>query len=144
MPVVRFSPDSSRLFTAGYPQRRGPAALQFWDVATGKKTRSLLAPGLASLVFTPDGNLLEIQSGKIIPIKGTALDPENFTADDWKWSVNAEKTFAHHVQISGQIANDHFIPRPVRSGLINESSGLSEVLTSTKDWYFMARVGYFF
>jgi hypothetical protein len=94
--------------------------------------------------ITPDGNLVETQTGKTIPIKGTALDPENFTADDWKWSLNVEKTFARHVQFSGQIANDHFIPRPVRSGLINESSGLSEVLTGTKDWYFMARVGYFF
>ena len=65
-------------------------------------------------------------------------------ADDWKWSVNAEKTFAGHIQISGQIANDHLVVRPARPGLLNESGGMSEVLSSTKDWYFMFRIGYFF
>jgi hypothetical protein len=92
----------------------------------------------------PDGNFMEIATGDTIQIKGTALDPENQTADDWKWSLNAEKTFAGHVQISGQIANDHLIVRPARQGLLNESGGLSEVLSSSKDWYFMVRIGYFF
>jgi hypothetical protein len=94
--------------------------------------------------LTPDGNLLEIQTGKIIPVKGTDLDPENQTADDWKWSLNVEKTFAGHVQFSAQAANDHYVPRPVRGGLISENSGLSEIFSSMKDWYFMARVGYLF
>ena len=94
--------------------------------------------------ITPEGNFVNKQTGEIIPVKGTALDPENFTADDWKWSVNAEKTLAGHVQFSGQIANDHFVPRPARVGLITEGGGLSQIFTSTKDWYFMFRVGYFF
>jgi hypothetical protein len=92
----------------------------------------------------PDGNFVEIATGDTIQIRGTALDPENLTADDWKWSVNAEKTFAGHVQISGQIANDHLVARPARAGLLNEAGGMSEVLSSMKDWYFMLRIGYFF
>jgi hypothetical protein len=36
------------------------------------------------------------------------------------------------------------VPRPARIGLINEGGGLSQIFTSTKDWYFMFRVGYFF
>ncbi len=92
----------------------------------------------------PSGDFLEVQTGDTIQIKGTALDPENATADDWKWSVNAEKTIAHHIQFSGQIANDHYVPRPIRTGVIAEDGGLSQILTSMKDWYFMFRVGYFF
>ena len=93
---------------------------------------------------TPDGDFVNIQTGQVIKVKGTALDPENLTADDWKWSLNAEKTVAGHVRFSGQIANDHFVPRPVRGGLITETSGLSQVFSSLRDWYVMGRVGYFF
>jgi hypothetical protein len=92
----------------------------------------------------PNGDFYEIQTGDTLKIKGTDLDPENTKADDWKWSVNIEKTVAGHIQFSGQVANDHYIPRPIRTGLVTESGGLSEVLTSKKDWYFMARIGYFF
>jgi hypothetical protein len=95
-------------------------------------------------VITPEGNFVNNQTGDTIQVKGTDLDPENLTADDWKWSVNFEKTVARHVQFSGQVANDHFVVRPVRSGLISESGGLSQIFSSTKDWYFMFRVGYFF
>ena len=91
-----------------------------------------------------DGDFVNIQTGEVIKIKGTALDPENLTADDWKWSVNAEKTIARHIKFTGQVANDHFIPRPVRGGLITETAGLSQVFSSLRDWYVMGRIGYFF
>ncbi|MDB5104733.1 MAG: hypothetical protein JWP91_2422 [Fibrobacteres bacterium] len=94
--------------------------------------------------ITPEGDFVNNQSGDTIQVRGTALDAENLTADDWKWSLNFEKTLVRHVQFSGQLANDHFVPRPVRSGLINENGGLSQIFSSTKDWYFMFRVGYFF
>jgi hypothetical protein len=93
---------------------------------------------------TPEGDFQNIQTGEIIKVKGTDLDPENLTADDWKWSLNAEKTVAGHVRFSGQIANDHFVPRPVRGNPIAESAGLAQVFSSLRDWYFMFRVGYFF
>lgn len=94
--------------------------------------------------LTPEGDFVETATGDTIRVKGTDLDAQNMTADDWKWSVNIEKTFAGHVQISGQVANDHFVPRPVRIGLINEDGGLTQAFSSPKDWYFMFRVGYFF
>jgi hypothetical protein len=94
--------------------------------------------------ITPEGNLVNKQTRDTILVRGTELDPENMTADDWKWSVNIEKTVVRHIQFSGQIANDHFVPRPVRTGLINEGGGLSQIFSTTKDWYFMFRVGYFF
>jgi hypothetical protein len=92
----------------------------------------------------PDGNFYNSQADDTILVRGTALDPENQTGDDLKWSVNAEKTFARHFQFSAQVANDHFVPRPVRKGLLTETGGLSEIMTSSKDWYYMVRVGYFF
>jgi hypothetical protein len=94
--------------------------------------------------ITPEGNFVNDQSGDTILVKGTELDPENLTADDWKWSLNIEKTLVGHIQFSGQVANDHFVPRPVRSGLISEGGGLSQIFSTTKDWYYMVRVGYFF
>jgi hypothetical protein len=94
--------------------------------------------------ITPAGDFVNSQTGDTIQVRNTGLDPENQTGDDWKWSVNIEKTFAGHIQFSGQIANDHFVPRPVRKGLLTETGGLSEILTTTKDWYYMVRVGYFF
>lgn len=94
--------------------------------------------------ITPEGNFVDPSTNDTLMVRGTALDVENMTADDWKWSVNAEKTVAKRVQFSAQVANDHFVPRPVRSGLLFEDAGLSQVLSSTKDWYFMMRVGYSF
>ena len=94
--------------------------------------------------ITPEGNFVDNQSGDTILVRGTDLDPENLKADDWKWSVNFEKTVARHVQFAGQVANDHFVPRPVRSGLISEGGGLSQIFSTMKDWYFMFRVGYSF
>jgi hypothetical protein len=94
--------------------------------------------------LTEEGDFLETATGDTIRIQGTELDAQNQTADDWKWSVNIEKTVAGHVQFSGQVANDHFVPRPVRIGPINEGGGLTQAFSSLKDWYFMFRVGYFF
>jgi hypothetical protein len=143
--TAKYKADYSKL---GYDQ-----SLYFKNIAATQ----LLAPKQPSAIpisiqdlagnrytVTPDGDFLNIQTGELIKVKGTDLDPENLTADDWKWSVNAEKTFAGHVQFSGQIANDHFVPRPARGGLISESGGLSQVFSSLNDWYVMGRVGYFF
>jgi hypothetical protein len=94
--------------------------------------------------ITETGDFVAIATGDTIQVRGTDLDVENMTADDWKWSINAEKTVLGHIQFSGQIANDHFVPRPLRGGVLFEEAGLSQVLSSTKDWYFMFRVGYFF
>jgi hypothetical protein len=54
-----------------------------------------------------------------------------------------EKTVGGHIRFAAQVANDHFRPRPV-GGPINELGGWTEAFSSTKDWYVMFRMGYFF
>lgn len=66
------------------------------------------------------------------------------TNDNLKWSIYLEKIVANHVQFIGQVANDHYRPRPVATGLINAEGGLAAAMTAKRDWYFMFRVGYFF
>ncbi len=64
--------------------------------------------------------------------------------DNWKWSVNLEKTVRKHIQFSAQVANDHFRPRPIATGLITSSGGTAAAFTTPKDWYFTFRAGYAF
>jgi hypothetical protein len=75
------------------------------------------------------------------PVSGYYPDS---TADNVKWSINVEKTVAGHVKFIGQVANDHYRPRPMAIGLINSTGGTAETFTTPNDWYFMFRVGYFF
>jgi hypothetical protein len=142
---AKFKPDYRKL---GYDR-----SLYFKNIAApqllAQKSPSAIPISLKDLAgdrytITTEGNFINNQTGDTVLVRGTELDPENLTADDWKWSLNVEKTFVHHVQISAQIANDHFVNRPVRSGLITETGGLSQIFTSMKDWYWMLRVGYFF
>jgi hypothetical protein len=42
------------------------------------------------------------------------------------------------------VANDHYRPRPVATGLIASSGGVAEAFSEQSDWYFMLRMGYFF
>ncbi len=79
-----------------------------------------------------------------VRVKGTALDKENQTLDNIKWSVLAEKVISNHIRISGQLANDHYRPKPVATGLIKAEGGTQEAFASPKDWYFLIRMGYFF
>src|SRR5690606_22465858 len=64
--------------------------------------------------------------------------------DTWKWSVLLEKTVASHVRFTGQIASDHYRPLPFSTGLIYQPGGTEAALSSPKEWYFMARMGFFF
>jgi hypothetical protein len=66
------------------------------------------------------------------------------TRDNWKWSLFMEKTVRKHIRFTGQIADDHYRPRPMATGYINSSGGTAEAFTTPKDWYFMFRLGYFF
>ncbi len=77
-------------------------------------------------------------------VVGTAIDKENLTRDDLKWSLNFQKTVAGHIRFIGQIANDHYRPRPTATGLIFSSGGTAEAFSDASDWYFMLRAGYFF
>lgn len=66
------------------------------------------------------------------------------TRDDWKWSLRAQKTVAQRVLLSAQVANDHFRPRPIATGLITAGGGNATAFSTPEDWYFTFRVGYFF
>jgi hypothetical protein len=112
------------------------------DPVTGRLLRdSLDASGNA--VLDADGDIIKVPGST--RIGGTALDIENLTADNWKWSLYFQKTVRGHIRFSGQLANDHYIPQPSRTTYANlTGSGMSEFSSSLKDWYFMFRMGYFF
>lgn len=83
-------------------------------------------------------------AGDSVLVTGTAMDKNNVTKDDVKWSILVDKVVAKHILFMAQIANDHYRPRPVASGLIASLGGTAEAFASPKDWYYMFRVGYFF
>jgi hypothetical protein len=80
-----------------------------------------------------------------IQVRGTALDIENLTQDDWKWSLFLRKTIRQHIRFTAQVANDHFRPQPTHTKYADlDGTGATEFSSSMSDWYFMARLGYFF
>ncbi len=63
-----------------------------------------------------------------------------YSRDNVKWALHAARTIQGHFKISGQLANDHFRP-----GGIANTPPTYEVATSTlSDWYWMAKIAYFF
>lgn len=68
------------------------------------------------------------------------------TRDNVKWSLFMQKTVSKHVRFTGQIANDHYRPSPLVNSAagIGTTGGTQAVLTSSSDWYFMGRLGFFF
>ncbi len=64
--------------------------------------------------------------------------------DNWKWSLYASKIIKGHIKLSGQIANDHFRPWIYSGQGDNNPPKLESVMVSTKDWYTMLKVAFFF
>jgi hypothetical protein len=64
----------------------------------------------------------------------------NLARDDWKWSLHGQKTIGQ-VRLSMQAANDHS-----RSGgtLISPGKEWQAYFVNPKDWYWMAKAGFFF
>jgi hypothetical protein len=85
-----------------------------------------------------------VDPAHVVNIKGSDVDKENLTKDDWKWSVFLEKSIRNHIRFTAQVANDHYRPRPIATGLIFSNGGTAEAFSSPQDWYFMFRMGYFF
>lgn len=112
------------------------------DPVTGRILKdSVDAQGQA--VLDAQGNIIQVP-GPIL-IRGTALDIQDLREDDWKWSLFVQKTIRGHIRFTGQIANDHFRPPATRTKYADlVGTGTQEFGSSLSDWYFMARLGYFF
>jgi hypothetical protein len=79
-----------------------------------------------------------------LPRNWSPTTPQDFRRDDWKWSVNAARTFHEHVTLTAQIANDHYRPGIYR-GYTDSNLPLRQTLTVTpKDWYSSLKVAYSF
>lgn len=73
-----------------------------------------------------------------IPVANAAkLD---LAKDDLKWSLHAERKVGQ-IRVSAQVANDHSRPGGT---LTSRSSEWQAFFVDTKDWYWMAKVGFFF
>jgi hypothetical protein len=98
---------------------------------------------LGQAVLDANGEIIKVPGD--IQVTGTALDIENLTQDNWKWSLFFQKTVRQHIRFMGQIANDHFRPQPTHTKYVDlAGSGATELSSSMSDWYFMLRMGYFF
>lgn len=80
----------------------------------------------------------------VIQGKNNPFDIQNLTSDDFKWSLYGKKTIAKHIFISGQIANDHYRPAPVRESPFTVREGSQTAFSHIWDWYYMFKVGYLF
>ncbi|MEO6094860.1 MAG: hypothetical protein ABIW76_03940 [Fibrobacteria bacterium] len=60
--------------------------------------------------------------------------------DDLKWSLHAERKIGQ-IRVSAQVANDHSRPGGT---LTSRASEWQAFFVDTKDWYWMAKVGFFF
>ncbi len=75
------------------------------------------------------------QAGSAVPRSVTYNNARN----DWKWSIYASRVIADHVKLSGQVANDH-----LRLGGFHNLGTGAEALSTPKDWYWMAKLAFFF
>lgn len=58
--------------------------------------------------------------------------------DEYKWALHAAKTLEGHFRISAQAANDHLRPGGTKVQTYEAA------LTTPEDWYWMAKIAYFF
>ena len=81
------------------------------------------------------------QSGTVFEdvLWGDPYDQAHLHKDDWKWSLHAAKTVMGHIRISGQVANDHFRP-----GGTGTTPTYFSIFSTPADWYWMAKLTYFF
>ncbi len=82
------------------------------------------------------GDDLGAQNGVWLP----TLDPSlNAKRDDWKYSLNLSKVFRGHIAMMGQIANDD-----LRLGGYHYEPTGKEAMRTPADWYWTAKLGYYF
>lgn len=83
------------------------------------------------------GDNLSAQNASWIPsVDDKRVDTRR---DDWKYSLNASKVFRGHVALMGQIANDD-----LRLGGNHDDAVGKLALRTPSDWYWTAKIAYFF
>lgn len=75
---------------------------------------------------------------------GDPYDVTRMHKDDLKWSLYLSKTFAGCAKLSVQAANDHYRPNTQLNSDATTVERLESAFTTMKDWYVMARLGFFF
>ncbi len=61
--------------------------------------------------------------------------PSDYTQDDWKWSVYAQRSLTRLLRLHVQVANDH-LRLPIFDYNISESS----LMRNRSDWYYLVRI----
>jgi hypothetical protein len=74
-----------------------------------------------------------------IPLTTGPAEKVDTRKDNWKWSVNTSKVLMGNLQLSGQVASDH-----LRPGGSNHSPNGLEAFNRPSDWYWTAKLAYFF
>jgi hypothetical protein len=64
--------------------------------------------------------------------------------DNWKWSLHGARMVDTHIQISFQVANDHYRPGIYHGYGDSNPPYQSAVLVTPKDWYVTTKLAYFF
>jgi hypothetical protein len=82
------------------------------------------------------GDDLGAQNGVWLPPLSSSIDAGR---DDWKYSINASKLFRGHIALMGQIANDN-----LRLGGYHYEPAGKEAMRTPSDWYWAAKLGFFF
>jgi hypothetical protein len=80
-----------------------------------------------------------------LPLKDPVTkQPIVASKDDTKWSIYGSRVMGGHTKVSFQIANDHFRPGVYTGDGDNNAAGSQSLMTSSKDWYTMLKLAYFF
>jgi hypothetical protein len=74
------------------------------------------------------------------PKSGSGLTWDDYTRDNWKWSIFAEKTFFNKFSLIFQIARDHLRLHT----LIMKFEDYQEALITNDQWYWMGKVKFNF
>ncbi|MEO6096233.1 MAG: hypothetical protein ABIW76_11235 [Fibrobacteria bacterium] len=131
------SPYRNDLVRLGNNNTVAPWTLQKHPIPSPKPAEN------ADYKIDANGNWKNAQ-GDTIKVNGTGLARENVSVDNLKWSLYLDKTISNHIHFIAQVANDHYRPRPIATGLIDATGGTAEAFSEASNWYFMLRAGYFF
>lgn len=64
--------------------------------------------------------------------------------DNWKWSLHGARMVDTHIQLSFQVANDHYRPGIYHGYGDSNPPYQNAVLVSPKDWYLTTKLAWFF